>query len=88
MTKRIVIKVGSLAVTDEAGGVSPTKIRSLVDELMELKKLGYSPILVSSGAINSGKSFVKKPDEKKMMISFQQAAAAVGQPLLMKAAKE
>ena len=85
MGKRIVIKVGSLTVTDENGGVSLTKIRNLVDELEALIKLGYSPILVSSGAINSGRSYVKRPEEKKMMISYQQAAAAIGQPLLMKA---
>lgn len=85
MKERIVIKVGSLAVTDEAGGVSESKIDALVLELVKLKSQGYIPILVSSGAINSGRSFVKKPEEKKMMISFQQAAAAIGQPLLMKA---
>ncbi len=82
---RIVIKVGSLTVTDEAGGVSPIKIEKIVAELLALKARGYFPILVSSGAVNSGRSHIKKPDEKKMMISYQQAAAAVGQPLLMKA---
>lgn len=85
MNIRVVIKVGSLAVTDETGGVSPTKIKSIVQELQKLRKDGYAPILVSSGAINSGRSFVKRPEEKKMMISYQQAAAAIGQPLLMKA---
>lgn len=82
---RIVIKVGSLTVTDESGGVSPKKIQAVVSELVELKKRGFFPILVSSGAINSGKTLIKKPEEKKMMISYQQASAAVGQPLLMKA---
>lgn len=72
-------------MTDEAGGVSLTKIKAIVKELEELKAQGFAPILVSSGAINSGRSFVKRPEEKKMMISFQQAAAAIGQPLLMKA---
>lgn len=85
MKTRIVIKVGSLAVTDEIGGVSNVKIQDLVQELINLKSKGYAPILVSSGAINSGRSFIKRPEEKKMMISFQQAAAAVGQPLLLKA---
>jgi glutamate 5-kinase len=85
MKTRVVIKVGSLAVTDESGGVSPTKIKDIVNELQRLTEMGYAPILVSSGAINSGRSFVKRPEEKKMMISFQQAAAAIGQPLLMKA---
>jgi glutamate 5-kinase len=85
MKTRVVIKVGSLAVTDENGGVSKAKIKALVHELEALKRNGYAPILVSSGAINSGRGLIKKPAEKKMMISFQQAAAAVGQPLLMKA---
>lgn len=85
MKTRVVIKVGSLAVTDEKGGVSPTKIKAIVEEILALQKQGYAPILVSSGAINSGRSFVQKPTEKSMMISYQQAAAAIGQPLLMQA---
>jgi glutamate 5-kinase len=85
MKSRIVIKVGSLAVTDETGGVSKQKISALVKEFLELKAQGHVPIVVSSGAINSGRSLIKRPEEKKMMISYQQAAAAIGQPLLMKA---
>jgi glutamate 5-kinase len=85
MGNRIVIKVGSLAVTEESGGVSFSKICTLADELQKLKALGFEPILVSSGAINSGRSLIQKPEDKKMMISYQQASAAVGQPLLMKA---
>lgn len=85
MKTRVVIKVGSLAVTDELGGVSLNKIKDLVKELEALKGRGFAPILVSSGAINSGRSFVKRPEEKAMMISYQQASAAIGQPLLMKA---
>lgn len=85
MKKRIVIKVGSLAVTDEFGGVSELKISQLIKEINTLKSQDFDIILVSSGAINSGKTFISPPEEKKMMISFQQACAAVGQPLLMKA---
>ena len=85
MNHRIVVKVGSLAVTDEKGGVSPQKIKSLIDDLQLLRKKGFQPILVSSGAINTGRMKVAKPDAKKQMISYQQSCAAVGQPLLMKA---
>jgi glutamate 5-kinase len=85
MKHRIVVKVGSLAVTDEKGGVSPKKIQSIIDDLDELRKVGYQPILVSSGAVNTGRVHVAKPDEKKMNISYQQSCAAIGQPLLMKA---
>lgn len=85
MKHRIVVKVGSLAVTEENGGVSLEKIKRIISDLYELKKNGYLPILISSGAINSAKGKIKKPEEKKMMISYQQASAAVGQPVLMKA---
>ncbi len=85
MKHRIVVKVGSLGVTDENGGVSLNKIKSLIEDLQALRLKGYQPILVSSGAINSGRTHVIRPDEKKMMISYQQSCAAVGQPLLMKA---
>ncbi|MDD4974884.1 MAG: glutamate 5-kinase [Bacteriovorax sp.] len=85
MKHRIVVKVGSLAVTDENGGVSPSKIKSIITDLYELRTQGFLPILISSGAINSARGLIKKPDEKKMTISYQQALAAVGQPLLMKA---
>jgi glutamate 5-kinase len=84
MNHRIVVKVGSLAVTDELGGVSPQKIKALIADLHELKIHGYLPILISSGAINTGRKLITKPDEKRMMISYQQSCAAVGQPLLMK----
>jgi glutamate 5-kinase len=85
MKHRIVVKVGSLGVTDENGGVSLEKIKVIIGDLHSLRVNGYQPILVSSGAINSGRVHISKPDEKKMMISYQQSCAAVGQPLLMKA---
>jgi glutamate 5-kinase len=84
MKHRIVVKVGSLAVTNESGGVSQDKIQKLIEDLHYIKNQGYLPILISSGAINTGKNLITKPEEKKMMISYQQALAAVGQPLLMK----
>lgn len=85
MIHRIVVKVGSLAVSDENGGVNLSKIKNIIADLHQLKNHGFLPILISSGAVNSGRGLIKKPDEKKMMISYQQAASAVGQPILMKA---
>lgn len=85
MSTRVVVKVGSLAVTDESGGLSLPKISAIINDILELRSSGHIPILVSSGAINSGRHFIKRPEDKKMMISYQQAAAAIGQPLLMSA---
>ncbi|HLW57754.1 MAG TPA: glutamate 5-kinase [Bacteriovoracaceae bacterium] len=83
--KRIVIKFGSLAVTKSEGGVDLEKIKRLCLEIKNLYSLGYSPIIVSSGAINASGTLITRPSEKKMNISYQQARAALGQPLLMKA---
>jgi len=83
--KRIVVKFGSLAVTKNEGGVDLDKIQRLCLEIKNLYSLGYGPIIVSSGAINACGSLVARPSEKKMMIAYQQARAALGQPLLMKA---
>jgi glutamate 5-kinase len=87
MQKRIVIKVGSLAVTDEKGGVDSKKIKNLVQEIIALKANNYLPILVSSGAINTGRLLIKSQDkeDKALNISLAQARAALGQPLLMQA---
>lgn len=81
MAKRLVIKVGSLAVTMESGGVDQQKIGNLVSDLKLLKEQGYVPVLVSSGAINTGRMWIKKDES----IASQQAAAALGQPILMRA---
>ena len=83
MYDRIVVKVGSLAVTNESGGVNFDKIRLLISDLFALKNKGFLPILISSGAINSARGMIQKPEDKKMMVSYQQALAAIGQPILM-----
>lgn len=80
-SKRLVIKVGSLAVTMESGGVDQEKISTIVADLKTLKDQGYAPVLVSSGAINTGRMWIKKDET----IASQQAAAALGQPILMRA---
>ena len=82
---RIVVKVGSLAITNDRGGVNLEKIKSLIADLFSLKSKGFAPILISSGAINSARGMIQKPEDKKMMVSYQQALAAVGQPILMSA---
>ena len=82
---RVVIKFGSISVSDSQGGLNPRKMSVLVDEVEKLLRLGFKPLLVSSGAINSGKIYLNKPVDKKDSMSFQQAAAAIGQPLLMEA---
>jgi glutamate 5-kinase len=82
MKKRLVIKVGSLGVTQTKGGTDPHKIETLVRDLAALKALNHEIFLVSSGAINTGKIHLHSPPEKPL--TYQQAASAIGQPKLMK----
>jgi glutamate 5-kinase len=77
-----VIKVGSSTLTTEDGHPNPEYIRSLAADVLELKSNGYSPILVSSGAISAGMQALKLSGRPRT-IPQKQAAAAVGQGLLM-----
>lgn len=88
MGQRIVVKIGSLGVSSLQGGVDAQKIANLVNDLVTLKKLGHELVLVSSGAINAGRPHVKRPDEKQLSLAWQQACAAMGMPLLMRAYQE
>lgn len=81
--RRIVIKIGSSSLTGKAGErLDPVSIDHLVDVVAELKKLGKEVIIVSSGAIAAGIAplgLTKRPTD----LATQQAAAAVGQGLLI-----
>ena len=76
--KRIVIKVGSSSVSGENSGHIPT----LVSSLARLYTNGADVILVSSGAIATGVPFLRL-DERPEDLATQQAAAAVGQNILV-----
>ena len=82
--KRVVIKLGSLAITSEAGEIDQKKIDALMLEVSRLRQNGIEVILVSSGAINAGKKFITDSSKKlKDRIEYFQACSSIGQPLLM-----
>ena len=56
--KRVVVKLGSLSITTPSGDINHKKIESLMLEVAQLRKKNIEVILVSSGAINSGKKFI------------------------------
>jgi len=76
--KRIVVKVGSSSISGENAG----QIGPLVDALASAHERGAEVVLVSSGAIATGMPFLKL-DERPNDLATQQAAAAVGQNVLM-----
>jgi glutamate 5-kinase len=79
---RIVVKVGSSSLTTRGGGVLPERVAALVDVLAAARERGEEIVLVSSGAIASGigpLGLARRPRD----LATQQAAASVGQGLLM-----
>ncbi|WP_433828276.1 glutamate 5-kinase [Actinoplanes sp. CA-015351] len=80
--RRIVVKVGSSSLTTAAGGIDEQRIDALVDTLGGLATSGREVVLVSSGAIAAGLSPLNLP-RRPRDLATQQAAASVGQGLLM-----
>ncbi|GAB5456914.1 MAG: glutamate 5-kinase [Henriciella sp.] len=79
---RIVVKVGS-ALIAESGSVRQTWLNHLAEDIAERRASGQEVILVSSGAIALGRN--KLGPERPRKLEEKQAAAALGQPLLMAA---
>jgi glutamate 5-kinase len=78
----IVVKIGSSSLTMESGVLSEQKMRDHVEALAYLKKQGHDIILISSGAVAAGFGSLGYSKRPKKAAS-KQAAAAVGQGLLM-----
>jgi glutamate 5-kinase len=84
--KKIVIKIGSAVLTDK-GILHRPVVTRLVDDLAYLKKKGFQPVVVSSGAIASGVGKLGL-SRKPVTIPQKQAVAAIGQGRLMYAYEE
>ncbi|CAN5391737.1 hypothetical protein BH10ACT4_BH10ACT4_09760 [soil metagenome] len=76
--RRIVVKVGSSSIS----GANVDQIAPLVDALAAAHGRGTEVILVSSGAIATGMPYLKL-DSRPTDLATQQAAAAVGQNVLI-----
>lgn len=78
--RRLVLKVGSALVS---GPEADTRLAGLAAEIAALKAEGRQVLVVSSGAIALGRARLDLPRETTL--DRKQAAAAVGQSLLMQA---
>lgn len=76
--RRVVVKVGSSSIS----GSNAAQIEPLVTALAEVHASGADVILVSSGAIATGMPYLRL-DQRPTDLATQQAAAAVGQNLLI-----
>ncbi len=85
--QRIVVKIGSSSLTNTTGGLSREKLTEHANALAKLKKQGHEIILISSGAVAAGFTKLGYPT-RPVTIAGKQAAAAVGQGLLMQGYEE
>ncbi|HLN54981.1 MAG TPA: glutamate 5-kinase [Bacteroidales bacterium] len=80
--KRVTIKVGSNVVTQCDGSLNIGRILRIVEDVSVLYKQGIDVVLVSSGAVASGRSDVKL-SRKTNIVAAKQVWAAIGQVKLM-----
>lgn len=80
--KRIAVKVGSNVLTRADGTLDITRMSALADQVAELHKRGVQVILISSGAVASGRSEIT-PNHKLDEVSSRQLYSAIGQAKLM-----
>ena len=80
--KRIVVKIGSNVLTRKDGTLDVTRMSALVDQVAVLRNNGVDVILISSGAVASGRNEVKV-GKKLDSVSARQLYSAVGQAKLI-----
>ena len=79
---RIAVKIGSNVLTRRDGTLDVTRMSALVGQVAELHKAGVEIILVSSGAVASGRSEIH-PAKKLDSVDQRQLFSAVGQAKLI-----
>jgi len=80
--KKVVVKIGTGVLTTDDGYVDKEQIQRLAGQVVELKKMGYNVVVVSSGAVGSGMGelgLAKRPGTLPEL----QAVAAIGQSKLI-----
>jgi glutamate 5-kinase len=79
---RIVVKIGSSSLTNNKHFIDEVKLTDHVDAIAALAQAGHEVIIVSSGAVAAGFKKLGYP-ARPITIKGKQAAAAVGQSLLI-----
>ena len=75
----LVIKLGTAVITGSDGLISRQVIKKVTAGIADLSKV-YNVVLVSSGAVGSGRAFIQ---HYKGTLTERKAAAAVGNPILI-----
>lgn len=85
--KILVVKLGSSTLIDEKGRLDRDYLEGLACQIDEIRKHGWKPVLVSSGAIACGLELLGIEERPSDMPTLQ-AAASVGQNALISAYAE
>ncbi len=80
---RVAVKIGSNVLTRADGTLDVTRMSALVDQIAELYKKGIEVILISSGAVASGRSELNIGGKKMDSVDQRQLFSAVGQAKLI-----
>ncbi len=80
--QRIVVKVGTNTLNGDLDRPDPWYMAALADEICDLRDAGHDVILVTSGAIGTGRHILGIK-ERPRDVRVRQACAAVGQARLM-----
>ncbi len=80
--RRIAVKIGSNVLSREDGTLDVTRMSAIVDQVATLHKAGTQVILISSGAVASGRSALKI-SQKLDAVSARQLYSTVGQAKLI-----
>jgi glutamate 5-kinase len=83
MSHTLVIKVGTSSLTRSDGRLALATIAALIETIVDLRAQGYQIVLVSSGAVGVGAARLGMTERPKK-IALKQAAAAVGQGIIMR----
>ncbi len=83
----MVVKVGSSLLTDANDGIRMAVVERIATEIAKLQEAGIQVCLVTSGSVALGRVEMQWM-EKRLSVHEKQAAAAIGQPLLMDAYRQ
>ncbi len=82
-SKTVIVKIGTNVLTTENDRLDLDRIQCIADQIHRIQETGRRVVLVSSGAVGAGIGILglnRRPDSLPEL----QAAAAIGQPHLMR----
>lgn len=85
--KRVVVKIGSSSLTNSKGEIDYEKFTDHIQAIAAMREEGHEIVLVSSGAVAAGFARLGYPS-RPVTLKGKQAAAAVGQSLLIQSYME